>query len=269
MNYRRLVLPAALAGAVALLVFALPRGRAPVADREEAAPADSLAADRPSLEIAGAHILIAHRDSRPPVPGVTRTPVEARDLAVRLATEILDQRATFADVARRYSDDARTARKGGGFGIVRSGQLPLPLELTLSLLEIGQVHPGVETPAGVHVLMRLPVRRAACRHIMITWQGAGGDGGAVARSRAQARILADEIAAKARIPDADFCALAARFSDDEGSRFECGWIGIVEPGELETAFETALFDLAPGGVSGVVETSFGFHIVMRDAEPRE
>lgn len=275
MKLRRLALPTALAGALALTVFALPHLREPAdhgTDRFPMSAMDSLAtsrgrADERPLEIAGAHIMIAHRDSRPATPGVTRTPDEAHDLALRLATEILDNRASFAELARRHSDDARTASSGGQLGVIHPGRLPLSMEVTFAQLEIGQISPCVESPAGFHVLMRVPVRRAMARHIMIAWQGALGDGGTVARSRIQAQAMASEIAAKAQAPDADFCELAARFSDDERSRFECGLIGLVEPGNLEPAFEDILFAMKPGEVSGVVESSYGFHVVKRDPEP--
>lgn len=266
MSFRRLALAAALAGAVALTAFALLRDRGPAgpaAERPAAAGAD--AAPKPA-GVAGAHILIAHRDGRPSLPGVTRTREEAQELAVRLSAEILDNRASFAELARRYSDDARTAALGGEFGLVRTGQLPLPLEVGLARLEVGDIDPCVESPAGFHVLMRVPVRRAVARHVMITWKGAGGDFGTISRSREQARALADEIAAKARAAGADFCELAARFSDDEQSRFGCGLIGLVRPGDLEPSFEDTLFSLPPGGISGVVETTFGFHVVKRDPE---
>jgi len=266
MRPRRLALMAALAGVVALTTFALLRGRAPAGSatgRPAAAVADSAA---PAAAIAGAHILIAHRDGRPPLPGVTRTREEAQELAVRLAAEILDDRASFAELARRYSDDARTAPLGGEFGLLQPGRLPLSLEMSLAQLEVGAVDPCVESPAGFHVLTRVPVRRAVARHVMIAWKGAGGDFGTISRSREQARTLAEEIAAKALAPGADFCELAARFSDDEQSRFTCGLIGLVQPGDLEAAFEDALFALKPGGVSGVVETSYGFHIVKREPE---
>ena len=275
MTPRRLALLTALAGVIALAAFGLLRGREPADEQEERSPpaaADSLFAargmtDLRSQAVAAAHILISHRDARPAMPGVTRTRDEAQELAVQVATKIFTKRASFEEMASRYSDDARTARRGGSLGVVPSGRLPLSLEVTLSQLEIGGIASCVESPAGFHVLMRVPVRRAVARHILIAWQGSGGDGGTISRSRVQAQTLAAEIAGQAQAPGADFCALAARFSDDEQSRFECGLVGLVEPGNLEAVFEEALFALAPGGISGVVETSYGFHIVKRDREP--
>jgi hypothetical protein len=275
MTPRRLALLAALAGVVALTAIGLLRDREPaipLAERSPTAAADSLATARGMTDlrlhaVAGAHILISHRDARPAMPGVTRTRDEAHALAVRVATEIFSKRASFEEMARRYSDDARTARLGGSLGVVQSGRLPLSLEVTLSQLEIGGIETCVESPAGFHVLMRVPVRQAVARHILIAWRGSGGDGGTISRSRIQAQTLAAEIAGQAQAPGADFCALAARFSDDEQSRFGCGLVGLVEPGNLEAAFEEALFALKPGGISGVVETSYGFHVVKRDPEP--
>jgi peptidyl-prolyl cis-trans isomerase SurA len=266
MSLRRIALVTALAGVVALTLFALLRGREQAArgpGRPASAAADSTAR---AAAVAGAHILIAHRDGRPALPGVTRTPDEARTLAVRLAAEILDNRASFAELARRYSDDARTARHGGDLGIVQPGRLPLSLEMTLTQLEVGGIAPCIESDAGFHVLMRVPVRRAVARHVLIGWRGSGADGGTITRSRTQAQTLAGEIAAQAQAPGADFCELAARYSDDEQSRFECGLIGLVEPGNLEAAFEDALVALPPGGISGVVESTYGYHVVKRDPE---
>ena len=42
-------------------------------------------------------------------------------------------------------------------------------------------------------------------------------------------------------------------------------MGTFRRGELPTAFETEVFDLKRGGLSGVVQTDFGFHIFRVNA----
>ena len=86
----------------------------------------------------------------------------------------------------------------------------------------------------------------------------------VRRTHDQAEMIAAEVNAIFRTGEVDFCDLASRFSDDAESRFQCGLIGVVEPAMLPRPLEDELFALAPGDVSEVVETEFGFHLIKRD-----
>jgi len=58
----------------------------------------------------------------------------------------------------------------------------------------------------------------------------------------------------------DFAALAREHSDDPGSAANGGEM-VVRRGQTVPPFEAAAFALEPGGVSPVVETRFGFHII--------
>jgi PPIC-type PPIASE domain len=62
---------------------------------------------------------------------------------------------------------------------------------------------------------------------------------------------------------ADFSTLAAQLSEDPGSRMERGFLPASPKGKFVTAFDSAGWALAPGAMSGVVETPFGYHILKR------
>ena len=62
----------------------------------------------------------------------------------------------------------------------------------------------------------------------------------------------------------DFAALAKKFSDDPNAA-DGGKLGAVARGELDPAFEKALFAMKAGEVKGPVKTPFGFHIIRLDA----
>ena len=214
-----------------------------------------------SVYAAGAHILIAHDQSDPPVPGVTRSRREARNLASSLFMEACNYPAGFNELARKYSDDPYVQSTGGYFGIHTRRDLPLPISVALFETGFRQIHSPVETEQGFHIVMRLPIVRIPTRHILISWAGAARADASVKRSREQARIIAEEIHSLCLLEDADFCELAARYSDDVNSRFACGEIGSIEPGMVPPAFEFVLFRLQPGEISEIVETEFGFHII--------
>ena len=70
------------------------------------------------------------------------------------------------------------------------------------------------------------------------------------------QILADAKAGK------DFAQLAKDNSEDTGSVAQGGDIGFVTDGSTVAPFEAAMKELkAPGDLSGVVETQFGYHII--------
>ena len=91
-------------------------------------------------------------------------------------------------------------------------------------------------------------------HILIS---AGSDEAAQKAAKAKA----EQLAAQAQQPGADFAALAKANSDDPGSKDEGGDLGWVERGAMVKEFEDALFALKAGEVSGVVKSEFGYHVI--------
>jgi parvulin-like peptidyl-prolyl isomerase len=60
----------------------------------------------------------------------------------------------------------------------------------------------------------------------------------------------------------DFAAVAMEVSTDTTSGEEGGELGWFPMGVMDTAFEEAAFSLGVGELSGVVESSYGFHIIQ-------
>ena len=84
----------------------------------------------------------------------------------------------------------------------------------------------------------------------------GADATAKAQARAKAEgVLKDVKAGK------DFAALAKEHSADPGSAAQGGDLGFFQQGQMVGPFNDAAFSLAPGAISDVVETDFGFHII--------
>jgi len=80
------------------------------------------------------------------------------------------------------------------------------------------------------------------------------------RSRAEACLRALE--ARLRMESGlDWDAAVSEYSDSPGAMH--GALGSVAPSELEPAFAGAAFSLDAGQMSYVVETSRGFHLILR------
>ena len=75
-----------------------------------------------------------------------------------------------------------------------------------------------------------------------------------------AREKAERALSRARSGE-DFGRLAREYSEDPGSREAGGELGWLRRGQLLPAFEDVLFDMRPGGISDLVETAVGYHII--------
>jgi peptidyl-prolyl cis-trans isomerase C len=106
--------------------------------------------------------------------------------------------------------------------------------------------------------------RVRASHILITVpKDADATAKTAARTKA-ADILKEVKAGK------DFAALAKQHSQDPGSAENGGDLGFFQQGQMVGPFNDMAFKLAPGTVSDLVETEFGFHIikVAEKQEPR-
>jgi parvulin-like peptidyl-prolyl isomerase len=74
-----------------------------------------------------------------------------------------------------------------------------------------------------------------------------------------ARAKIDKVLARARAGE-DFAKLAQENSDD-GSKEQGGDLGFFQRGRMVPDFEQAAFALKPGGISDVVTTQFGYHVI--------
>jgi PPIC-type PPIASE domain len=63
---------------------------------------------------------------------------------------------------------------------------------------------------------------------------------------------------------ANFAAMAKKYSEDAGTKDSGGELGVFAKGKMVPEFENGVLALKPGQISGVVETQYGYHIIMRD-----
>lgn len=85
----------------------------------------------------------------------------------------------------------------------------------------------------------------------------------------ESRLKAEEILSKV-LGSSDFSELAIEFSDDPGSGAQGGDLGWFPKGIMVKEFEDAVFSLREGEIyPEVVETSFGYHIILKTGDENE
>ena len=72
---------------------------------------------------------------------------------------------------------------------------------------------------------------------------------------------AEEVLKMAKAPNADFAALAKKYSEDESNSSNGGDLDYFGRGRMVAEFEQAAFAMKNGEISNLVKTSFGFHII--------
>jgi peptidyl-prolyl cis-trans isomerase D len=93
------------------------------------------------------------------------------------------------------------------------------------------------------------------RHILVKVASGAADD-----QKAKARQKATDLLAKVKA-GGDFAGLAKQSSEDTASALKGGDLGFFPRGQMAPEFEAAAFALEPGGLSDVVESPFGFHII--------
>jgi peptidyl-prolyl cis-trans isomerase D len=81
------------------------------------------------------------------------------------------------------------------------------------------------------------------------------------KDAAAVRKQADAVLKEAQAPGADFPALARKYSEDDASKASGGDLGFFGRGSMVKPFEDAAFAMAPGQISDVVQTDYGFHVI--------
>ena len=94
--------------------------------------------------------------------------------------------------------------------------------------------------------------------------------------RTAARKKAEDLLAQLRAAPDKFAELAKQYSQDPGSKDKGGDLGYFARGAMVKPFEDAVFNMKEGQISGIVESSFGFHIIKltgikpaKDGEPEQ
>lgn len=139
--------------------------------------------------------------------------------------------------------------------------LPVEFQEQLFNLSVGEVF-GPYVDNGSQKVSRVMGKKANASvnasHILLSFEGA--DRATSNRTEVEAKKLADDLLAKIRANPADFALLAAQNSEDPGSKDTGGVYNDIMPGTMVTEFNDFVFN-NPVGATGVVKTTFGYHVM--------
>jgi NIMA-interacting peptidyl-prolyl cis-trans isomerase 1 len=214
-------------------------------------------------------LTVAYQGALRADPQLRRTQPEALERA-RMLSGMAINGDHLLELVTKYSDRAGAAEDLGINRVHPEHPEPFSADVVDAALALtpGRISQPIAPPEGYMVIerMRDPApgpERIGAKHILISFAGASKAIPGVVRSEAEARTLAAEIVKQARLPNADWNALASQYTDEAAGKGTGGDLGKFQRGRMVPAFEKAAFALAVGQISDVVQSPFGFHIIQR------
>jgi peptidyl-prolyl cis-trans isomerase SurA len=211
--------------------------------------------DKQQEEVRASHILLRL------TPDATPADTLAAYTELAALRDSLVAGADFATLAARHSEDPSVQRNQGDLGYFVGGRMIQAFEDQAYETPVGEVSPVFRTNFGYHVL-KVTDRRPAAPEIRASHILLRLGPGATAADSAEARTLAETL--KQRIAAGEgFATLARQYSDDQASGQNGGDLGYFNRSRMVAPFADAAYALEnTGDVSDLVETRFGYHLIM-------
>ena len=216
---------------------------------------DSLPQQQEGVDIS--HILII------PKPG-KEAKKKARE-KIEIIQEKLKSGEKFADLARDFSDDPGSAKKGGDLGFVQRGDFVREFEQVAFSLKPGEISDIVESQYGFHIIQMIERRgeKIHVRHILASLPKTDEDENfALTKIQAVYKKLQEGM---------NFEELARKVSDDESTKEQDGHLGFFELNQLQKTapeFVPQAQKLNPGEFSKPFRTKYGFHVLKLNSRKK-
>jgi peptidyl-prolyl cis-trans isomerase SurA len=224
-------------------------------DREVVKPGIQQLYKRRTEELRVAHILL-------PFPAHASTADSLS--AYKNAQDVIDSLRAgrdFSTFAARLSTDPSAAENKGDLYYATGGDFVSPFEDAAYTLHKGEVYPTpVRTRFGLHIIKLLDRKpnegEVHASHIMVRFSSATPSPEDTAKAYAKIRKIQDSLAL-----GLDFAEIAKRNSEDGGSASRGGDLGWFSRRRWVRPFDDSAFTLKTMQVSGIVRTSYGYHLI--------
>lgn len=209
------------------------------------------------------------------VQKATLEKVEVADADVATAVE-----GQFKRVRDQFPDETqfRAALRGAGFGTPeeyrrmlteQARKQELQRKLVSKMQQDGKLVRATVSEADVAEAFERNRATLPKRPAQVTFRQLVLNPAPSPENKARGRARIDSVVAQLR-DGASFETLAKRYSDDPGSKELGGDLGWNRRGRMVPEFDRMMFQLAPGQVSPIIETVFGFHVIKVDkVQPAE
>ncbi|WP_437838001.1 peptidylprolyl isomerase [Sorangium sp. So ce1153] len=108
-----------------------------------------------------------------------------------------------------------------------------------------------------------PREMFGAKHLLVMYKGSRRAPPTIERTKEEAQARATEAMKKAKADPSKFADLVKEYSDEPGADKRGGDLGKFPKGAMVPEFQAGLEKIKVGEVSELVETPFGFHVILR------
>ena len=202
------------------------------------------------------HILLMIKPSQSEIANAIKKISEVYDLLLR--------GGEFSVLAKEFSDDPYSKKRGGLLGRIRRGETVEEFEKVVFNLKPGEISSPFQTRFGLHIVEVLSKDEESVlvRQILVAVQPTKSD---TIRTFNQAKRLSKIIK-----DGADFDSMAVVYSDDPMSKQGSTTLGEFIEEQIPPAFKDKIVNLAEKEISEPILTPYGYHILKIDEKiPRQ
>ncbi|WP_437940233.1 peptidylprolyl isomerase [Sorangium sp. So ce341] len=108
-----------------------------------------------------------------------------------------------------------------------------------------------------------PREMFGAKHLLVMYKGSRRAPATITRTKEEAKARATEAMTKAKADPSKFADIVKEYSDEPGADRRGGDLGKFPKGAMVPEFQAGLEKIKVGEVSDLVETPFGFHVILR------
>ncbi|WP_437289944.1 peptidylprolyl isomerase [Sorangium sp. So ce406] len=108
-----------------------------------------------------------------------------------------------------------------------------------------------------------PREMFGAKHLLVMYKGSRRAPPTIERTKEEAQARATEAMKKAKADPSKFADIVKEYSDEPGADKRGGDLGKFPKGAMVPEFQAGLETIKVGEVSDLVETPFGFHVILR------
>ena len=211
--------------------------------------------NRMKEDVKASHILIAVDEN-----ATAKEEKIAYDKALAIRKEIIDEKISFTDAAKKNSDDKSAVSNGGNLSYFTAFMMVYDFESAAYTTEIGEISMPIKTKYGYHIINVTDKRKAVgevkVAHIMFK-SGQGSD----EKRLNEAKDKINKVAELLKNGE-EFSDVAERFSEDRSTAVKGGSLPAFGVGKMVPEFESVAFGLKEvGAISAPFRTEYGWHII--------